>query len=176
MQLVDSEEYAKKFSELFPSKVVQESVVEKCRKIIHHRDGTRTEEIYFLDNQTGRVLGYAKGKAENGIERTAKIESLLTRAKAKSIIVVHNHPGSTTFSKADISRMLEFESIDATIAAGHNGDVYYAADAYNAENAIRDYRVAYSKYVERYKMGDSEARDKAWTSSAMTSGFDYKRR
>ena len=48
----------------------------------------------------------------------------MTNSKENSIIIVHNHPNSSSFSSVDIGTMFDFPSISHTVAAAHDGTVF----------------------------------------------------
>ena len=74
----------------------------------------------------------------------------------------------------DVGTALKYPSIAETVAAGHDGTVYFVSDVFGHDNAIRDYTVAYTKYSRT--MPDFEARNAAWESVAKNLGFKYERR
>ena len=130
--------------------------------------------MYAVDSSTGRILTYIKGKSINGIEMSRKLNNLLTNSPKGNIIIMHNHPNSSTFSKKDISTALKYPSIAETVAAGHDGTVFFASDVYGHDDALRDYAIAYTKYGKT--MPDFEARNEAWQLVAKNLGFNYERR
>ena len=174
LDIVNSAEYKAKFSSHYDNPEVAETVTGCCRKILRNRSGTKYEEMFAIDSRTGKILTYIKGKSVNGISTTETLQKLLTNSPKSSIIIVHNHPNSATFSKQDINTALKYQSIAETVAAGHDGTVYFAGNVFGHNNAIRDYTVAYTKHLRT--MNDFEARNAAWESVAENLGFDYERR
>lgn len=174
LDIVNSAEYKAKFSSHYDNPKVAETVTDCCRKILKNRSGTKYEEMFAIDSRTGKILTYIKGKNVNGISTTETLQKLLTNSPKSSIIIVHNHPNSATFSKQDINTALKYRSIAETVAAGHDGTVYFAGNVFGHNNAIRDYTVAYTKHLRT--MNDFEARNAAWESVAENLGFVYERR
>lgn len=123
-----SDSYAKKFNGLFGNNSVEKSVLSSCRTILKNRNGTVYEELFAIDTRTGRTLTYIKGKQEKSIQMTDKLKKLLTNSRENSIIIVHNHPNSTSFSSVDIGTMFDFPSISHTVAAGHDGTVFVISE------------------------------------------------
>ncbi|MBR1383809.1 MAG: hypothetical protein IJ555_08380, partial [Ruminococcus sp.] len=110
----------------------------------------------------------------------------------KSIIMIHNHPNSSPFSRADYLTSSNYNSCYEAIAIGHNGDVFSFRNTFGTrgdflgyfeENgkrfpyyeSIRDYRVSYSKHSSR-GADDYEARDLAWKEVSKMRGFIYEKR
>ncbi len=176
MDFINSEEYVKQFRGWYTNPEVEKAVVDCCRAVIKNRNGTKYEELFAVDSRNGRILSYIKGKSENGVQMTEKLRKLLTNSPEGSIIILHNHPNSSPFSAKDITTAIKYKSIAQTIAAGHNGTVFSIDGVYGCDNAIRDYRIAYTKYHERLKIEDFEARNQAWLSSAKQCGYNYERR
>ncbi len=131
-----SDLYAEKFNGLFGKKSVEESVLSSCRTILKNRSGTVYEELFAIDVKTGRKLTYIKGKQEKSIQMTDKLKKLLTNSKENSIIIVHNHPNSSSFSSVDIGTMFDFPSISHTVAAGHDGTVFVISELDCDENSF----------------------------------------
>lgn len=172
---ISSSNYEDIFRTHYSDNNLSDSVLRASRQILKNRDGTKYEELYAIDSRNGKVLTYIKGKAENGIEKTVKLEKLLTNSPSSSIIIIHNHPNSSTFSRRDVSTALSYSSISETVAVGHNGKVFFISGVYGHNNVIRDYSIAYTKHV-RDKMTDFEARNRAWEDVSKQSGFLYERR
>ena len=174
LEYISSKIYIQKIVGRYNNEIVGERVANCCQTILRNRNGTNFEELFAVDAASGQVLTYIKGKTVNGIEMSDKLKKLLTTAPKSSIIIIHNHPNSSTFSKADISVALKYNSISETVAAGHNGTLYFASGVFGHDNAIRDYTIAYTKYSRL--MNDFDARNAAWETVAGNLGFNYERR
>lgn len=188
MDFINSDSYAKKFEGKYENEDVENAVVAACRQIIKNRDGTFFEEAYFIDSHTGETISYVKGKKRNGINMPEKLKKRLTKAPKNSIIMVHNHPNSSPLSTDDYKSSTKYESLFEVLGGGHNGDVYAFRNTYGTEGsivrlidgtedyeAIRDFRLTYSKYIER-GVEDFEARHLSWTAVMKNRGFQYERR
>lgn len=172
--IIKAPSYEAKFRGMGGSESVGRILTEKSRQIIKNRSGTHFEELFALDYDTGRILSYIKGKEKNSIQMTRQLKKVLTQSKEKSIIILHNHPDSSTLSTTDISTMMDYASIQSTIAIGHNGDVYFVSEIPKGEDIIREFRVSYSKHRETWS--DLTAREKAWEDVSRKRGFVYERR
>lgn len=176
----------------YENEQVEQAVVKACRQVVKNRNGTFYEEAFFIDTQTGRTVSYVKGKKKNGIEAPEKLKQHLTNAREKSIIIIHNHPNSSPLSRADYLTSSSYRSCYETIAVGHNGDVYSFKGTFETQGellgrfvedgveypyyeAIRDYRVAYSKHTSRGQ-DDFQARNSAWEDVSRMRGFIYEKK
>lgn len=182
MEYINSKKYADKFKGRYANPEVEKAVAKACRQLIKNRNGTNYEEAYFIDATTGKTISYVKGKKPNNVNMSEKLKRRLTNAKDHSIIMIHNHPNSSPFSVEDYITSSNYKSVFEVIACGHNGDVYTFRNTYGTKGreikvhnyeAVRDYRVSYSKHSKRTT--DFEARNMAWTETAKKWGFDYER-
>jgi proteasome lid subunit RPN8/RPN11 len=192
MQYINSQAFADKFKGKYENEQVENAVVKACRQLVKNRNGTFFEEAYFIDSHTGRTISYVKGKQKNSIEMSKKLKQRLTNAREKSIIMIHNHPNSSPLSRADYLTSSAYKSCYEAIAVGHNGDVYSFKNMFGTQGellgtfvengkeypyyeAIRDYRVAYSKYTLRGQ-DDFQARNSAWEDVSKIRGFAYEKK
>lgn len=192
MKFINSQAFADKFKGKYENEQVEQAVVKACRQVVKNRNGTFFEEAFFIDAQTGRTVSYVKGKKKNGIEAPEKLKQHLTNAREKSIIIIHNHPNSSPLSRADYLTSSSYRSCYETIAVGHNGDVYSFKGTFETQGellgrfvedgveypyyeAIRDYRVAYSKHTSRGQ-DDFQARNSAWEDVSRMRGFIYEKK
>jgi len=192
MKFINSQAFADKFKGKYENEQVEQAVVKACRQVVKNRNGTFYEEAFFIDAQTGRTVSYVKGKKKNGIEASEKLKQHLTNAREKSIIIIHNHPNSSPLSRADYLTSSSYKSCYETIAVGHNGDVYSFKGTFETQGellgrfvedgveypyyeAIRDYRVAYSKHTSRGQ-DDFQARNSAWEDVSRMRGFIYEKK
>jgi hypothetical protein len=81
------------------------------------------KERLALMTQNGKSIGSWQG-GKDSITITGKIENILLKQPDNSVINMHNHPGSTSFSKEDLSVMCSYKSIKEMRVVGHNGKVY----------------------------------------------------
>lgn len=192
LDYINGKEFADKFKGKYANEDVENAVIKACRQLVKNRNGTLFEEAFFIDAETGKTISYVKGKKKNSVNLNKKLKKVLTNANEKSIIMIHNHPNSSPFSRADFLTSSDYESCFETVAVGHNGDVYSFRNTYGTrgeflgyfeENgkqypyyeAIRDYRIAYSKHSARGQ-NDFDARNSAWKDVSEMRGFIYEKR
>ena len=83
------------------------------------------------------------------------IKSVLKNSMPNDIILVHNHPSTTTFSSADILKFCEFKSIKALTLECIDGTKYFI-DRGNVKSGLFGYNSFYNKYSQIY---DSVAKE-----------------
>ena len=125
-ELINSKAYHDKFEGLTSHKDVDEAMYKQAAKIFKHRTGSEYEDIAMLDARTGKLLventsasGEDKFKAGLTKKQAAYLESL-----KKEFEILHNHPGSTPPSLADIEGLFIRPLAIASTILGHDGTLY----------------------------------------------------
>lgn len=96
--------------------------------MLTHRSGTRYEDIAFVDYLTGK----SKINKEYHEESTAKpnkgMIEMLYNSKPNTIIAIHNHPGSSVPSLADLMTCKK-RAYKFGLVVCHDGKIYkYSVD------------------------------------------------
>lgn len=145
-KIVKSKEYTERFSAVSDNSKANELAAQRARNALVHRDGKDTEELYAIGLKSGKdISAIVDQNYPYGVRRTQKLTNDVERAECMGdkVLFIHNHPGGTPPSMADINALLSNK--DAVgITVGHNGSIYY----YTKPNGIveqRDYRVAAMK-------------------------------
>ncbi|MBR7039833.1 MAG: hypothetical protein IKI21_11400 [Oscillospiraceae bacterium] len=126
MDYIDSDEYAKIFSNITDVPEVNKALLDCARAAIDHRNGTKFEDMYFIHAVTGEILAsQTEMTKESGITYNDSIKELLEKAKKDKIplITLHNHPEGYPPSVDDLNKSYDNRTLFG-IAAGHNGQVY----------------------------------------------------
>lgn len=91
---------------------------------------------------------------------------LLSTAARRSIVLVHNHSTSATFSDDDIARLAQFDSLKGMLVVGHDGTQHYVGKS-DQTPALRQSRLRadYQRYLLRHG-GEYNARVKSGTMTA----------
>jgi SPP1 gp7 family putative phage head morphogenesis protein len=106
---------------------------------------TKREQACIM-TPDGKVLGTAKGKADS-VTFTAKMMQNLTGSSPNSIISMHNHPNSTSFSIEDLDVMCRLASIKEQRVVGSNGKTYFMSVGSGKRPSLADMR-KYEKEIE----------------------------
>ncbi len=174
MTFINSQKYSDKFKGLTGNTKVDEVIAAKSRAILKNRNGTLFEELFAIDANTGRTLTYIKGKNKQSIQMSKKLEKLLTSSKENSIIIIHNHPNSLTFSTIDVSTMIDYKSISHTIAVAHDSTVFSISGIPQDKKILKEFIARYSEHKKRWS--DPTAREKAWWDVSSKWRFSYEER
>ena len=81
------------------------------------------EILYKIDSKTGSRL-YVLSGTKNQVQFTQELMDKLRDAEPESIISVHNHPSSSSFSVDDLNVLSEYKSIKYLTVVGHDGTRY----------------------------------------------------
>lgn len=126
VEFIFSREYTNLFSNITNNQVVNDSIADLSRKAILHRNGSKYEDMYIVNANTGEVMGQQLDmQYPSGISYNDSIKSALSRAKEENIpiIAIHNHPEGYPPSIDDFNKAYDNNYI-LGIACGHNGQVY----------------------------------------------------
>lgn len=100
--------------------------VDDARRMLAHRRGTTGEDLYAYDLTTGRRLdSVVSSKEQFGVTPSARMSKRIAAAisKGHEVATMHNHPGSSIPSAADILSLKVIGCKFGVIAA-HDGSIY----------------------------------------------------
>jgi hypothetical protein len=93
-------------------------------EVLQHGLKTRTEHLLHIDKNTGkRVYSKVEGAANEVVFPQTLID-YLENAAPNSVIQVHNHPRSSSFSAEDIGNLVVRKSINTISVIGHDRTKY----------------------------------------------------
>lgn len=157
---------------------------------LDHGLKTNTECLIHADAKTGvRVYNKVSGEKDRVVFPPDLID-FLNKAPERSIILVHNHPNSSSFSPQDLMVAGRFGSLAGVTIMGHDGTRYYAAprvgSAIDPNKIWADWDAARSKYFNHYRglvISGKMTEDEAWKEHthriledvAQADGLDYMR-
>lgn len=157
---------------------------------IEHGLKTGTECVLHIDTSTGKSV---YSKVEGTINKVVYPQSLiefLIKAAPNSVIQVHNHPGSSSFSDADLKVMSYYNSISHIVVIGHDGRRYIAKVGQGSRPTSKEisleWKAAHDKHFNYFnnKVGRGELRpEDAWKAHshliieevAEKFGWEYRR-
>lgn len=124
-------------------------------KALAHGLKTQTECLLTLDATTGRSVYNQVDGSAGQVQIPASLVQLLQRIGPKSIVVVHNHPSSSSFSDDDLGVLGNYESLRGLAAVGHDGTSYYIGrttetGGLNPRVLVLDWHRHVTKYIEYY--------------------------
>lgn len=123
---VNTKEYHDKFRRLPLPKPVQEQLYIQTGRMLQELDGTPYERLVALDAKTGDLV--ADTYSHELFESRAnfdKDELKIVRKHKNGTILLHNHPGDSYPSLADIYSAMMTEGVSGSLVSGHGGTVYH---------------------------------------------------
>jgi len=96
------------------------------REALQHGLKTGTECLLSIDAKTGESVYSEIEGTSNEVTFPQSLIDFLDNAAPNSVIQVHNHPGSSSFSDADLKVMSRYKSISHIVVIGHDGRRYIA--------------------------------------------------
>lgn len=123
MDVIDSNEYSKRFMALGEEMDTVRAVRNTARDFVKHRSGTKGEDLAFIASETGTTKVNKKGVTEQACSPTKEMMKMLENAKPYTIIGLHNHPESMPPSIDDIIVAVQ-RKYKYGIVAGHDGTIY----------------------------------------------------
>ena len=91
---------------------------------LNHGLSTNTETLLNIDKTTGLEVVKQLNGEKASVRLTNESMEILNNLPKNSVISIHNHPGSSSFSSSDIKVMLSFDSISDITVIGHNNVIY----------------------------------------------------
>ena len=83
------------------------------------------------------------------LNKSPEAKSMIRNGYRNSVLYMHNHPSTGTFSADDIKTFLANESIFLMTAVGHDGSVYYIQKTYEVN--VSQFMMDYALLAEEYK-------------------------
>lgn len=146
MDYINSDAFANKFRNITENPKANQRLLECAREAILHRNGTRFEDMYLIDGNTGEILASQLNTlSEQSIHHSEDMKWAIIKAGANGvpIIALHTHPEGFPPSVDDFNAAYKFGYM-LGVVVGHNGQVYmyYAGDEYidNANIVQNDIR------------------------------------
>lgn len=125
MSNINSDSYAKKFN-ITDNEAVNESLLKCARESIEHRTGTKFEDMYIINANTGEVMGFQNQmEVESCIYYNDSINEAIKKSRQEDIpiIAIHNHPEGLPPSIDDFNKAFDNNYLFG-VACGHNEQVY----------------------------------------------------
>lgn len=117
---------SKEYKKLHPE--LNDDVIEKLEKthlkVLERGKETGTEHLSLINKSDGLPAFKDLSGGKSSVEFTPELVDKLKKSPKNSIIMVHNHPGSSSFSSDDLKVLNNFDSIYSMTVEGHNGRKY----------------------------------------------------
>jgi len=106
------------------SKPAKTSLAKALTEALEHGLKTGTECLLHIDKNTGKSVYSRIEGTINEVVFPQSLIDFLDNAAPNSVIQVHNHPGSSSFSVDDIGNLAVRDSINTISVIGHDGTKY----------------------------------------------------
>lgn len=125
---IESAEYGRRMSAVDSSRNVTNKITSEARKMLKHRNGTNYEDLMFIDTRTGAHITRTDFDKPRAVMPSKKMKKMLNEAPDYTVAAVHNHPGSTAPSPADIHALYVRKNAYGVVVC-HDGTIYkYSID------------------------------------------------
>lgn len=130
--VIKTAKYRNLYNNLDEPVEIQRTACERARTMMNHRNGTKFEDLTFIDSVTGKHLTRDDYDVENEVLPSRRMRSMVTNSEPYTIIAIHNHPGSTVPSITDINTAYE-KKYKYGLVACHDGSLmrYEVTGEYN---------------------------------------------
>ncbi len=121
--IIDSADYSRRISRIDGSRAVTNAIASEGRRMLKHRSGTLYEDLTFVSLDTGEYITRTDYDAVRAVVPSDKMIQFIARSEPYRTICVHNHPGSTVPSAADIKAIKARKNAYGVVLC-HNGRIY----------------------------------------------------
>jgi hypothetical protein len=150
----------------------------------------KRECLLTVDAKTGHEVYSIVEGGKDYVQFPPQLITFLEQAKANSIVSIHNHPSSSSFSAEDLIILSRFDSIKTIAVIGHDGTRYVVsigsgqtpspAEIKGTLNAmVKKYYNHYNSLVQSGKMAPGEAwkehTHQAVSDLSKNFGWEYRR-
>ncbi|SMB97795.1 hypothetical protein SAMN00808754_1952 [Thermanaeromonas toyohensis ToBE] len=128
----------------------KEGLAHALKEAVEFGRNTGRECLIHIDARTGeKVYATIEGEKDQVII-SSTLRDFLSRAEERSIIQVHNHPRSSSFSDADIIVTMAHESISHIVVIGHDGTRYIFSRGNGQKPDQREISLQWLKLRDKY--------------------------
>ncbi|SFE95778.1 hypothetical protein [Peptostreptococcus sp. D1] len=120
-----------------------------AKKVIEHRIKTGNAGLMWLYLNGNEIIEFVTGYS-NSVKITKDTINYLMSLKKGSVISLHNHPGSSSFSSPDMDVACRIESVKEMRVIGHDGTKYFLEIGSGLRPSFSDIDEVY--YVIRNKL------------------------
>lgn len=129
---VKTSDYRNLFNNLNEPVATQRAACKSARDMLEHRSGTKYEDLTFIDTVTGKQMTRNDYDVAGQVLPSRAMRTMVTSGEPYTVIAIHNHPGSSVPSIADINTAYKHKYKYGVVAC-HNGIVmrYEITGEYN---------------------------------------------
>lgn len=120
--LVKNSGYRNIYNNLDESVEIQRTACERSRAMLEHRNGTKYEDLTYINSVTGKHLTRTDYDVENEVIPSKRMMAMVRNSDPYTIIAIHNHSGNAVPSIVDIETAAK-QKYKYGLIACHNGNV-----------------------------------------------------
>ena len=132
------------------------------KKVLDHGKNTGNEGLMWLDLNGKEILPFKTGDNSSVAISQATMDYLRS-LKKETVISLHNHPKSSSFSSADMSIACQLESVKEMRVIGHDGTKYFLEVGNGARPEFHiidyEYTVLQNKLQPKYQQIFDKTKD-----------------
>ena len=122
---------------------INKEILKLCRKCVKDNNGSN-KESYGVIYRDGAKSNFLKSGVYGGYIG----EELFKGHAPRSVILTHNHPGSTSFSADDLVTFSEVDAIKTIYAIGHDGTIYRISKSKGSKPVGTNFYAIYNTIVD----------------------------
>lgn len=158
--LLKSSSYRKKFNQVSGNTRVNRIAWNLSKDILEHRSGTKFEDLAFINAVSEEYAVNKDYDVESKAKMNKAMKKLLAESEAGTIIAIHNHPGSSVPSLADLMICVN-RGYKFGLVVCHDGKVYkYWID----ENKFNSVNAGFA--LDRMEMQGYDKEVRTWLEQA----------
>ena len=150
---------------------VNSSVRNVSKQMLKHRTGTFYEDLYFIDANTGKIVGFNTSDSKKlGVTVNKRIKEALDNQRY-TLIGVHNHPYSSLPSLNDLNAIAQRSNQSMGVIVCHDGTIFTYSKPVATITEF-DYKTSLTKF-KRYSKITNENKGMEFLSDLY--GFEFRR-
>ena len=167
---IESGAYRRKFDSVVDDQKIARVLYEKAKEMLYHRSGTRVEDMYWIDGDTGDVIAKIIDQPSDITQHVIYTDAVRKAIERyDNIITLHNHPASMPPSPDDFNSYFQ-KKYNISLVLCHDGTIFQYESFQMLNEGI------YDLYIKKYLLRGYTERDaqlKALISMKRNFRFDY---
>ena len=146
---INSKRYLDRINKLPYTYETKKAVIGELLNCLEKTNGKNQERIAIIDKNNSKTLYQKLGKEnENRVTIPKKIWD---KRNNNSLIVIHNHPNNTGFSRQDVNVLISNKAIHSGVVGTGSGDIYFLGNFKGDRKKLAlTYDSLYNKYISKY--------------------------
>ena len=146
---INSKRYLDRINKLPYTYETKKALINELLNCLEETNGKNQERVAVIDKNTNKTVYEQLGK-ENGND-VGILKSTWENKKDNSLIVIHNHPNNTGFSKQDVITLINNKSINGGVLGTGQGDVYFLGEFKKGRKSLAStFDMIYNLYEKVY--------------------------